>query len=443
MRLVSTINQKLKLGFILLFISSSVIAQQNSPFSRYGLGDLSPSQNIVNRAMGGVAVSYVDAQSVNFYNPASYSAHRVVTFDVGVTIDSRTLRSENPIKKYNATNFTPAYVAVGLPLNRKRNLGLAFGLRPLSAINYSIEQRKRIPGIDSVGNIFEGEGGLYQLYTGVGKRWGGFSVGVNVGYNFGRKQINTRTLFLNDTVEYAQTNVATTTTYGRAFINGGMQYYFAAGKNSFVRLGAAARFKQTFNAEQDLLKETFQYSATGISTRIDSVFESTGKKGSIVIPATYTAGIMLQNTILDRLGNRLDKSMFGVEYETSKWSEFRFYGAQDKVTDAWQLRLGAQFTPDPLSITSYWNRVNYRVGFYTGRDYANPDGKELPVKGFTFGAGLPLRKWRSFDNQFTIINTAIEIGKRGNKNNNITESFFRVSFGLALSDIWFIKRRYD
>jgi hypothetical protein len=135
--------------------------------------------------------------------------------------------------------------------------------------------------------------------------------------------------------------------------------------------------------------------------------------------------------------------MVGVEFETANWSEFRFYGAPDRLTNTWQLRLGAQLTPNPLSTESYWNRVNYRAGFYTGKNYAVPDGKDLPVIGFTLGAGLPVRKFRSYDNQFTIINTAFEVGKRGNKDNNITETFFRLSFGLSLSDIWFIKRRYD
>jgi len=61
----------------------------------------------------------------------------------------------------------------------------------------------------------------------------------------------------------------------------------------------------------------------------------------------------------------------------------------------------------------------------------------------TLGAGLPIRKWSMYDNQYTIINTTFEIGKRGNKNNNITESFFRFSLGLNLSDIWFKKRKYE
>jgi hypothetical protein len=81
------------------------------------------------------------------------------------------------------------------------------------------------------------------------------------------------------------------------------------------------------------------------------------------------------------LETRYEKGMIGVEYESAKWSEFRFYNQPDKLTDSWQFRLGGQFIPNPLGITSYWNRVTFRAGFYTGVDYVNADGNELKVNG--------------------------------------------------------------
>jgi len=51
---------------------TSVAAQENSPYSRYGFGDLSPNHNIITRGMGGIAAGYSDFQSINFINPASY-----------------------------------------------------------------------------------------------------------------------------------------------------------------------------------------------------------------------------------------------------------------------------------------------------------------------------------------------------------------------------------
>ena len=44
-------------GFVLFFLlrCTSTFAQENSPYSRYGLGTTLPASNVVNRGMGGVA----------------------------------------------------------------------------------------------------------------------------------------------------------------------------------------------------------------------------------------------------------------------------------------------------------------------------------------------------------------------------------------------------
>ena len=108
------------------------------------------------------------------------------------------------------------------------------------------------------------------------------------------------------------------------------------------------------------------------------------------------------------------------------------------------LRGGVQIIPAPFSSTSgFLGHTIYRFGFYTGKDYMQADGNDLKVTAVTFGAGFRVRKFSSYNNQSSIINTAFEIGKRGSNVNNITENFFKFSVGLSLSDIWFIKRKYD
>src|SRR5215207_580115 len=87
----------------LLFIQN-LFSQENSPYSRYGLGDIVPNTNIVNRGMGGISAGYVDVLSINYNNPASYSNFQTqslagtkkvasgrVLLDVGINYDSRTL----------------------------------------------------------------------------------------------------------------------------------------------------------------------------------------------------------------------------------------------------------------------------------------------------------------------------------------------------------------
>lgn len=451
MRLViTTINPKLKLGFLLLLGSLNAASQANSPYSRYGLGDIFPGQHVVSRGLGGVSAAYRDAigQSINFYNPATYSAISLVTYDIGISIDSRTLRSADPIKKFSSTDFTPSYVMLGVPLHKKKNkvtnqfepnLGLVFGIRPISKINYSIIENKRLQEIDSVVNLYEGDGGLYQGFVGLGKRWGGLSLGVNTGYTFGRKETSSKLIFVNDSVGYTSSNSSTTSSYNKLFVSGGMQYQFKAGKNAVVRFGVEGNLKQSLNANQDVVKETFFYDANGVVTRIDSAFQQLDRKGKIQLPASYTAGIAFETFSKEKLS----RMMLSAEYESTKWSDYRFFNQTDKVVDNWQMRFGAQLSPDYLKAQSFWSRVTYRTGFFYGKNYINADNNELKEYGITLGAGLPIIKRSNYSNQYSNIHTALEFGKRGSKVNNITENFFRFSVGFSLSDIWFIKRKYD
>jgi hypothetical protein len=106
--------------------------------------------------------------------------------------------------------------------------------------------------------------------------------------------------------------------------------------------------------------------------------------------------------------------------------------------------LGGQFIPDIRS-KDYWSIVSYRFGFYVGPDYVQVN-QNLPHYAFTFGTGLPIRKYGTYslyNNQFTVINLALEIGTRGNNQNTVKEAYFKISLGLTLSDLWFIKPKYN
>jgi len=334
---------------------------------------------------------------------------------------------------------------LGLPLTTlkdKIKMVMYFGLRPISSVGYSIQERKKIRDIDSVTYLYEGNGGLNEAFVGVGKDWGGFRIGINTGYRFGRKETTTRT-FITDTVAipaYSGNN-STNTAFGNVFLSGGMQYNGSLNKNTKIRLGATATLQQKLNGKQDITRETFYYNTTGTPTSFDSVYKQTDVAGTIQTPSTFAAGITIVNTVGDK--GAFERGSFGVEYEVTNWSNYRFYGQKDNVANAWLMKIGGQYTPNPLPTTNYWDHVTYRLGFNFGKDAVMTGNDQYGVFNIAIGAGLPIRKWRAVDNQFTNINTAIEFGKRGTGNNNITESYFRFTVGLSLSDIWFQKRRYD
>ncbi len=419
------------LSFFLLLSSQYLKAQENSPFSRYGFGNLVPGQNVVNRAMGGLSAPYYDIQSVNFVNPASYARLKVTTFDVGVDYDSRTLKVESTASRFKSAYMIPSYLQLGLPLSQKKNWGMNIGLRPVTRINYDVLRSTRLAGIDSVSYLFKGNGGSYQAFAGMGFGSKSLSVGFNVGYMFGSKEYATQVVFRNDTVLYNKSNSTDSTRFGGLFANVGLQYTVQLSKTTHLKIGATGNFKNSLNATRDISRETFEASASSGIVVVDSVYRKTGEKGKIIYPASFGFGVMYE---------KADKWSIGAEYSTSKWEDYRYYNQADSVQNSWAIRLGGQFVPD-VNGKNYWAKVVYRFGFYAGPDYIRV-GSKLPQYGITAGFGFPVRR-NAYTNQYTVINTSFEYGSRGNKSNAVRESLFRVSVGLTLSDIWFIKRKYD
>lgn len=447
---------RLCLAFVPAVFLFTAQAQENSPFSRYGIGEYYTNQHVISRSMGGLTAAYAGGlnnnvgQSINFGNPATYAGLYMVSFDLGLTIDSRSLNSISPIGKFASANLFPSYLAVGVPLNRVKGWGLAFGLKPVTRISYSVQSSERVAG-DSLQTLYEGSGGLNQAFVGIAKRWKTLSIGFNTGYNFGRKEINTRKTFLNDTVSFYQSNSSTSTNFGGIFLNGGLQYEISLHKkvntetktaeNYLLRFGATGTLQQNMSATQNIDRQTYTYGANG-DIKIDSISTVDNVKGKVLLPATYAAGVTLHKTSTNSRGI-FELWSIGAEYTSTQWTKYRFYDQPDKLANSWQFKLGIQFSPDPLANRGYWNNVNYRAGIYVGKDYVNADGNGLKQYGVSFGAGLPVRKWSSYSDQFTVLNTALQFGKRGSGVNNITESYVQFSLGISMSDIWFVKRRYD
>ena len=420
------------------FCSVKVFGQINSPYSRYGLGDMYNSRNVVNKAMGSLATPTFDYQSVNFINPASYSRLQAVTFDVGVEYESRTLRNPEKTNKYTSGNLLFNYLALGMPLKKNKQgttvWGLAFGLRPVSRMNYNVTENSRLSGIDSVSTIYEGTGGANRAFIGTGYRVKDFAFGINAGFLFGQNDVSTRRIILNDTVAYYQTRYQNKTSYSKFFADAGFQWDIKTGKETKLRIGGNGYLGQKLNASSDLRRETYIKSNSGAIDSIDVVLSQKDVPGEITMPAGYSVGILF---------DQQDKFLIGVEWEQVMWTDYKFLGKSENFGNSQMLRFGAQWIPTILPTKNYFRRVTYRAGFYTGKDAIIAAGDQLPVWAITAGAALPVRRWNNYSNQFTTINTSFEVGRRGKSSQPLSESFFKLNVGLSLSDVWFFKRRYD
>lgn len=454
--------QRLRVGFTVILATTffSGFAQDNSPYTRYGLGDIVPSTNINMRGMGGISSSYNDFFSINFNNPASYGSFQAyrelnsnkirlgrAILDLGLNFENRTLIDPTkPAEKFTTSNALFSHLQVGVPL--KAGWGLSFGLRPMTRVSYKMYQGGHVidavtglPG-DSTLTLSEGDGGTYLASIGTGFRIKNFSFGINGGYLFGKTDFSNRRIIVNDTMETNSGNFQTRTNFGSLYLNGGLQYNLRLNADStlYLTLGVYGNLKQQLRASQDLTRETYFFDPNSGNVPIDSVFERSESKGNVTYPASYTAGFALQKIPRGKKAGWL----IGVDYRQTKWDDYRFFGAVDSVRNSWDLRIGGELRPSQEAARrSYFGRVAYRAGIFFGPDYVHVKSK-LPVMGASFGLGLPLNTENRFNpGQATFINLAFEYLKRGNNDNLLKENMFRFSVGFALSDFWFVKKKYE
>lgn len=427
------------------------MAQENSPYSRYGMGDIVPNQNVVNRGMGGLSTAVPNFLNINLTNPAllgNLSNTRNLSntlFDIGGEVDIRTLKSTTNPDKFKSVNTLISYLQVAFPVSSKKMekkrtfWGVSLGLRPVTRINYKIEKTERLSGIDSLQTVFEGSGGLNQVNLSTGLRIKNFNIGFSTGYTFGTKDYSTRLNFVNDSVIYYKSNYEAQSQFGGAFLNTGVFYTGATKKGGAINLGAFVNFRQKLSAKRDKINETFTYSSVGSLVNIDTIDYKQQESGKIEIPMTYGVGFSYQ----DKNRNWL----VGAEFEATSWSKYRYYGEQDAVRDNWVIRAGAEYYPAKANTANnkYWSSVKYRVGFYYGPDYVKLNN-ERPNYAATIGASFPLTRTQLFYNlgDYVLLNTAVEIGGRGNKQSqSFRETVMRFSFGVSMNARWFRKRSYD
>jgi hypothetical protein len=405
-------------------VNNNTFTGENSPYSRFGIGDLRNQANVVNRAMGGIGMAYNKTNGVNYLNPASYAFLGATTFEVGAEVSTRNIVSGS--ESYRSGTGSPAYVNIGVPLGK--NFGLSFGLVPFSRTYYNFQSTDSVTNLSKVTNQFMGKGSINQAYIGGAGKWKGLSLGVNFGYMFGTSDVQQRLLF-PDSLQYMNSNYVTSTTLGNIFWNGGLMYEYQVKKNHFLRAGFTYSASQMLKGKQDETVHTFRYNSLPGYTK-DTAYASKGVKGDIVLPQKMGFGLMYEN---------YRKLQAGIDFQMADWSSYTNYGAKDSVAaSTWMLNAGVEYTPDFQAVNGYLRKVSYRLGFYTGTNYVYLHNTPMNVWAVTVGAGLPFRK------NAAALNLALEAGQRANNIEGLPkESFVKFSLGLSLTDMWFRRPKYN
>lgn len=418
---------------MLMLVGSGLRAQDGtyagySPYSVYGIGNLTVPGNAYTRGMGGIGIATRNNRYINVVNPAAITARDSLSFmaDVGLENQNSLFRQNTFTSASNTFNISN--IAFTFPIYRKSAFSL--GISNFSTMGYSFSHRE----IDETGvwtSSSSGNGGLYQIF-------GGAAMTL-----FGRLSIGGQALYYFGNLDKPTTIVNANSTY-RSFSNGyvidvhgftgkfGIQYEAPLSGGTRLTVGG------TYRLGTDLKGEVTDYSFATISSYQDTVSYKTYSGHQVRIADELGVGLSLR---------RGDRWMFEVNYLRSDWTGtgmdatpgFANIGqARFSAATAQSLRAGFEFIPNINDIRYYLRRCAYRGGIYYDRSYYKLDGNNVDAVGLTFGVTLPVFRW------YNGVSLGVDIGQKGSTQGLMTrERYAKFVIGFNIHDIWFRKVQYN
>ncbi len=409
------------LSFTVMMVGCFAFAQNAtlSPYSYYGIGQPVSTRTAENNTIGGVT-TYADSTQFSLDNPATLGKLKYVQYRLGANYKSTVKQS--PLASESATTASLNYLALSVPT---KHFVFSFGLKPKTATGYRINTTNTQDGVE-YNNKFTGSGGVNSTFLGIALNpIDGLSLGVSAFYNFGfNEKIYLQTL----TGVQNSTQFLTRSELSGIHFTLGMHYSRTIFSEYMLQLSATYTPNATLESNNTRTISTITPSGNlGTQSKIDLknltittnkfAAESTFGLG-FGKPQHWFAGVTYANAS-QGITNPLQNSS-GVNYvAASRFSAGGFY------------------IPKYDSFTNYLSRVVYRLGTrweHLGMELNNNGLKDF---GISFGIGLPM-------NVLSKVNIGVELGQYGTTDAGLVkENYTNIMLGFSLSDLWFIKRKYD
>ncbi|MDR2915414.1 MAG: hypothetical protein LBV74_11375 [Tannerella sp.] len=410
------INLIIVSGF-LSFLAVSLTAQNstNSPYTRYGYGELANRSFGAGRSMGGVGIGLRSSKQINPMNPASYSSMDSMTFLFDFGASAQLSWYNDGTNKQNDVNGNVEYMAMQFPVYKQ--IAMSVGLLPYTHVGYSFGETKTSEGQEYV-ETFNGTGGLNQLYAGLSidiwkKR---LSVGANINYLFGSNTHSTTTYYVSS----SSTSLYSSKKFklSAATFDFGLQYTHPLSKTDNLILGL------TFAPKKRLNSDTYEMVVNGSET----VSSDTIKDLAYDIPVGYGIGV---SYVKD------NKFIAAADFSYQEWSKASFAGKNGEFKNRSKISTGIEYIPNLFS-RPYYNRMRYRLGLNYANSYVQVDGNDYKEYCATMGLGFPISDARSF------INLSFEYVKiKPDAKTMIDENYLRMTLSYTFNEHWFFKRRVE
>jgi len=423
-----TIRTYLLLSFFLLCTFSGAYSQIRiaSPYSRFGIGDLSGNNNAWNFTMGQTGIALRNPAHINITNPASYGGFDSLSFVFEGGFSAESVQLTSRLQSTSRTYASLGYLSFGVPVTKWWRSALA--LVPFSDVGYNVVSYEKSSGAGTILRLYTGSGGTNRFL------WGNafnitksLSIGVNISYIFGNS-VRESVVFFPDSLNSMNYKIDNYTTVGDFYFNFGAQYKLKLKNDMSIIFGAVFAPTTKISASTSMLAQTFLLSSTGTEVPKDTIAKADGYKGSIILPWSIGGGMTFQKT---------DKFLISADYRYQNWKSYTAFGLSDSLVNSYQIALGGEYIPNIDNYGKYFARVRYRLGFYYNRTYLELRGTQINEYAVTLGFGLPLRGMK------TMLNIGGQVGVRGTVQGDlIRETYFKFVLGFSIYERWFIKRKY-
>jgi len=415
------------------FISISSFAQVrvDSPYSRYGIGDLKLSNSAYTESMGGLSFSLNFASRINSNNPASYAAIDSSSFVFDAGFNGLLLESKSFSGTSQSNYFNLSHLKVAMPITRW--LRTSIGLMPFTAIGYDITGSNQQDSIGTVEYRYTGDGGLNRVYFGAGiKVLRNLFVGANASYIFGTAKYNRETNMpdLINTFKYRATNEVVV---GSMYMDYGIQYKVRLSNKkkdridkvpgNFMKLGLVYSNQQNLKSTLNQRGVTFTTGNDDFEFIKDTIYNVEGKTDHIVVPAMIGGGLSYYHR---------NKWMVGADIRMQNWEKFEAFGYSDSLTSSVRYNIGGSYN---------YRGYDIRVGARFFDSYLELKNHKINDYGISFGMGFPLQR-----NNLTVsyVDLSFEFGRRGTTQDHLIEqNYFKINLGISIRNTWFQRMKYN
>lgn len=424
---------------VFLVISVCVSAQEGtygaySPYSIFGIGDISKEGTAYNKSMGGTGIATRNNRVINYLNPAAVTARDSLSFmaDFGL-VQQNTLYRQGDLKSGNNT-FNIYDFIMTFPIYRSS--AFMVGITPYSDIGYDFSTIETNPDIiGNTGNIgydSYGTGSVYQAFIGAGVTfWKRLSVGAEAIYYFGNLDKVTNMNYSDDS--YRSLNSGSELMIRGVTGKFGLQYEQNLGGNVSMVIGATYKLSTGMKGYATNYRYAVQSSVTdSLRHHVDTLAASGLRFGDELGVGISIRGGTKWNAEFNYLRSDWRKS--GMD----KAAGFAVNGESVFTTTVSQsFRAGFEYVPNRNDIRYYMKTCSYRLGFYYDRAYYKLDGNNVNSMGVTLGITLPVFKYHNG------ISLGVDLGQRAStRNDMIRERYATFVIGFNIHDLWFHKIQY-